>query len=205
MTLLCCFAHPDDAELWAGGTVHCHVNINQRVVIICFDTGEPERNKEAQKAAITLGVEKLTLLPRHQVWWQGSDDDLDKIINIIIDEKPTIILTHSFDDTHPEHSLMAKLVVKATIRAQDILNRKIQVYETSTYLGQTLNGLFTPTTFIDISEVWSKKELAIRHFITQMPETLLSFIDSQTRFYGSLCGVTRAEGFRRYPILGIAY
>ena len=202
MCLVTCFAHPDDAELWAGGAICLHSVSGVVGRIICFDTGEPERIREAEAAANTLGVERLTILPRMEKWWQGTESNLEDVIRLFRQDPPDVVVTHPLDDTHPEHVAAARLAIKAAIRVQDLTGQPIEVYESSTYLGRTTNGLFTPSTLIDVSAVWDRKVSALRCYRSQDPETLLSFIDAQTRFYGSLCGVNRAEGFRLYPLLG---
>lgn len=202
-TLMCCMAHPDDAELWAGGTLLLHRQIGVKIILVCFDTGEPERNRESEQAARLLDA-NLVILPRKDKWWLGSDDDLRRLTVLMNEERPRIVITHASDDTHPEHQLVHRLVVKAGIRHQDDCARHIQIYECAPYLGRTSAGLFCPDLFLDITDLWPRKLAAIRAFTSQNPDTNVAFIDGMSQFFGGLCGVERAEGFRRYPLLGLA-
>jgi len=203
-TLLCCLAHPDDAEIWMAGTILQHRNSNIRVIVVCFDTGEPERVLEAKRAAKLLDITQLIILPRNDLWWKGSNNDLERLIDIFTNEKPNVIITHSASDTHPEHQLINQLCVKATIRYQDNCCQEAQLYECSSYLGREQEKLFLPDIFIDITPYWEKKIKAISIYKSQNPEVSLGFINGVNHFYGGLCGVERAEGFRRYPLLGKA-
>lgn len=201
--LLAIFAHPDDAELWCGGTILRHRAFGIPASIVCFDTGEAERREEAARAAHHLDA-TCTILPRRESWWRGCDADLDALLAGVLAVQPKAILTHCADDTHPEHVLVAQMAVKAAIRAQDILGTAIEVYESSSYHGQMRSGLFQPTVFIDVDDVWDRKLAALQEFHSQTPAELIRFADAQSRFYGGLSGTGRAEGFRRFPLLGLA-
>ncbi len=200
-----CFAHADDAELWSGGTLCRHIAAGHEVTLAYFDTGEPARLVEAREAASVLGGARLTVLDRDEKWFRGADRDLDRLLRLISEVRPDLIVTHPTEDTHIEHVRVAELVSKATIRGQDMVGRPIWLYETSSYGGTTRAGLFSPDVLVDISDVWERKVEAIRCFRSQDPETLLQLVDAQTRFYGGLCGVQRAEGFRRVSVLGVAH
>lgn len=201
-TILVCFAHPDDAELWAGGTLLSSKSKKVKTISICFETHDKARSQECIKASKILNIDNQIFLSKKTDWWIIENEDLSKLIKYLIDFKPDVIITHPHDDLHPEHRLVFNLVVKATIVAGDNLQKNIKLLESSSYNGVTLNGLFQPTEFIDISDFWEDKLKAIHEYKTQIPEVLIKFIDSQTSFYGNLIKTKRAEGFRKHPVLG---
>ena len=201
-TVLACFAHPDDAELWAGGTLlRCKEN-QMDIVSICFETHDSLRTQECFKASKVINFDQLIFLSRKTNWWNIENDDLTKLIQLITDVSPDLILSHPNDDLHPEHRLVSNLVVKAIIVARDTIKKDIMLLESSSYNGLTLNGVFQPTEIIDITDYWDTKIKAVNEYQTQNPSELIRFIDSQSLFWGAIINTKRAEGFRQYPVLG---
>ena len=58
MRLMTVMAHPDEAELWCGGTLILHAEKGDKVRICMISyTAESSRGKEAQRAANQIGCE----------------------------------------------------------------------------------------------------------------------------------------------------
>ena len=201
-TILCILAHPDDAEIWAGGTLLKCIDNGYRVFSACFETQDPERTKECISSAGILGMEPPIFLAKKKNWWTIDDDDFKSAVKLITDIAPDLIITHPHNDIHPEHRLIASLAMKAAIVAGDRLHKGFEMLACSSYNGMTLDGLFNPSIFVDITSHWSRKIEAIGEYHTQDPPVSIRLTDAQTVFYGNLVGAKRAEGFMAIPILG---
>ena len=58
MRLTAVMAHPDDAEIWAGGTIRKHIERGDEALIIYMTALEDSvRGEEAKRGAAILGAE----------------------------------------------------------------------------------------------------------------------------------------------------
>lgn len=118
--LLFC-AHPDDAELCAGGTIKKLINNNCEVKVIVMTNGnvgngdinkkktESIRNKEMIDAA-ALGGFNVSCEDINDGEVLPSLDNRMKVIRAIREFKPDIIITHRSNDYHPDHRYTSMLV-----------------------------------------------------------------------------------------------
>jgi N-acetylglucosamine malate deacetylase 1 len=113
-------AHPDDVELHAGGTLVKMTSEGKKGVIVdmtradAATRGTPElRLQEAAKAGRILGIaERINLgLPDSQL--QVNPETILKVVKVIRQYRPKIILTHSQDDYHPDHVATCEIVKRA--------------------------------------------------------------------------------------------
>ena len=123
--VLAVVAHPDDAELLCAGTL-ARASEDGAAVGICVlcngDKGQPSkpiknliavRRKEMQSAAKLLGAELF----------QGGFSDATladgypwrlKLIDIIRQFKPTLVIAHAPEDYHPDHQAASKIAEAAS-------------------------------------------------------------------------------------------
>src|SRR5271156_3878354 len=117
MDYLIIAAHPDDAEVSAGGTIAALKAQGASVGILDLTSGEPTpfgtpeiRRRETEAASAILGVD-----------WRGHlglpnrplTADLDarrQLAGMIRQLKPRFLLTHYWDDAHPDHVAASALV-----------------------------------------------------------------------------------------------
>jgi N-acetylglucosamine malate deacetylase 1 len=124
LDVLAVFAHPDDAELLAGGSLARSVDRGDRVGILDLTRGEMGsrgsaelRQKEALQAANTLGV---PLRRNAELEDAGLVDSLESrlhLAGLIRELKPTVIVTHWMQSRHPDHAAAARLVSNASFLA----------------------------------------------------------------------------------------
>ncbi len=203
-------AHPDDAELSMAGTIAKMTANNFKVGIIDFTKGElgtrgtPEiRKEEARKAGdiLKISVRENLSIPDGNV--SDNQENLMKVITVIRKYKPKIIFAPYFNDRHPDHIDVSKLVKRAMF--QTGLN-KVETFDNGTaqtsfrpahlyYYMQTYT--FEPSFIIDISDSYETKMKAVRAYESQFfdpkskePETFISkpnfvsYIESRAHFYG---------------------
>ncbi|WP_136465354.1 bacillithiol biosynthesis deacetylase BshB1 [Flagellimonas onchidii] len=216
-------AHPDDAELGAGGTIAKEVSLGKKVGIVDLTRGElgtrgfaEIRDTEAAKAAKILGVEVRENMEFADGFFVNDKKHQLELIKIIRKYRPEIVLCNAVDDRHIDHPKGSKLVsdacflsglVKIDTKLEGDENwqeawRPKQVY----HFIQWKN--LKPDFVLDVSGFIDKKTEAIMAYSSQFydpnsnePETPISsknFIDSvnyRARDLGRMVGVEHAEGF----------
>lgn len=214
-------AHPDDIELSCGGTVAKMVRDGRRVALLDLTQGElgtrgsrEIRAKEAEEAATILGIaERRTLdIPDGNI--EVSQENLRKVITVIRDLRPSMLIIPHSEERHPDHVRAHRLCKEAwfyaglkniptthnghaqTAHRPDVCFEFMQWFE------------FVPSFILDVSETWETKLSAIRAFASQFhdanskePQTKLShpgfleLIEVRSRYYGERIGVRHGEAF----------
>ena len=113
-------AHPDDAELGAGGTIAKEVSRGKKVGIVDLTRGElgtrgsaDIRDKEAAKAAKILGIAVRENMEFADGFFVNDREHQMELIKIIRRYKPEIVLCNAVDDRHIDHPKGSKLVSDA--------------------------------------------------------------------------------------------
>ncbi len=117
--LLVVVAHPDDAELMFGGTIHNYINENNEVYEIVVTDGSSwcrgdfinekklisQRKKECLESGKKLGINKIHFLD----FKDGRitpEKICDKLVETIKKINPTIIATHGPFEGHHDHEIV---------------------------------------------------------------------------------------------------
>lgn len=224
-------AHPDDAELGAGGTIALEVARGKTVGIIDLTRGElgtrgnaDIRAAEAKKAADILRLALRENLELEDGFIFNTKENQFKVIEILRKYRPELVLCNAVEDRHIDHAKASELVSHACFLSglvkiatkypgedawQDAW-RPANVYH---YI-QWKN--LKPDVLVDISEHIEQKMEAVSAYTSQFfdpesnaPETPISsknFKDSiryRARDLGRLAGVGYAEGFtvERLPLV----
>jgi LmbE family N-acetylglucosaminyl deacetylase len=197
MLLLTLLAHPDDAELWAGGTLCKHRRRGDEVVCLTFFEHTPGRMAECRQAATLLGLDE----PRFLGTAAYTMPRIDLVLEELDGQVPDVVITHWHQDTHLEHRLCSEMSL-ALVHHWKRYNKKTPLLlMCSTYFmrGQTS---FDPDIIVDIDEVAAVKERAVRAYASQKVEHLLGDVDAQAALLGARISCRRAEGFMEYPLFG---
>ncbi|MGM0432901.1 MAG: PIG-L deacetylase family protein, partial [Spirochaetota bacterium] len=129
MNILAVGCHPDDLEVSCFGTLAkysraghkvtaCHVtNGNLGHVEIQPDKLREIRNKEAEKAAAVIGADSVTLDISDLSVDSMSDELNKKMVQVIRDVEPDVIITHTRQDYMRDHIEAGKLAFKASFHA----------------------------------------------------------------------------------------
>lgn len=196
MNILGIFAHPDDMELWAGGTVLLHADAGDRITLIVFYELTPVRIAELHAAwqGVPVEIRLEPTAPYTPIRHDATSDALG--------HPPDVVLTHWNRDVHIEHRLAfehAALFCHASKRYQ---KRTPVLLMTTTYYGKGDGESFDPSIIVDVSSTIERKQRAIAQHVSQNPDHLLADVDSQNRLLGARIGVRHAEGFDEYPLFG---
>ncbi len=219
--------HPDDVELSCSGTIAKHIAFGKKVGILDLTQGElgtrgnaELRTKEANDAAIILGVSFRTQLNLKDCFFENNEENQKKIIEIIRKHQPEIILCNAISDRHPDHGRASKLVSDSSfysglIKIETHSDNKIQkAWRPKAVYHYIQDQYIHPDFVIDISDFIDIKHKAIMAYSSQFynpssnePETPISSkhfiesVNSKMSILGRDIGVKFAEGFtvNRYP------
>jgi N-acetylglucosamine malate deacetylase 1 len=192
-SVLAVMAHPDDAELWAGGTLALHAR--DAAVTIAIPRHEPARMAEAEAGAALLGA-RLHIL--------DAPATAGPVRDLITRTRPDVVITHPIADVHPDHRHIAATVLAALPEAVIATGRPHRVYTTDTYNSLTLNGPLHAAVIVDITATFHVKEQALAtHDGTQPVTTHFGPMAATLgRLWGSRIGTRYGEAFTPVPVLG---
>lgn len=216
--VLAVVAHPDDAELLCAGTL-ARAAADGAVIGICVlcqgDKGQTDpptsnlkelRRTEMQRSADLLGAELHHAdVPDGQLF-----DDLPTrmtLINILRAFRPTLVLSHSIEDYHADHSAAGTLTRAASwfCASPGHVTDHAAVAQPPELWSMdhvNLDG-FNPHFLIDISAHVDLKKEMLRCHASQLNRAgqsefapLRSLMERQYSMRGAQAGVMAAEAFR---------
>ncbi|MBP1994714.1 PIG-L deacetylase family protein [Paenibacillus eucommiae] len=226
MNVLAICAHPDDAEIWCGGTLAKYALRGDKVTIAISTNGEvgsptlPKeeiaeiRRKEAQEAADIIGAELI---------WMGYPDEFlfDReetrltFIDVMRQAQADVVLTHYPQDLYnPDHTITGQIandVAIMTTVPNIVTNHPPIAKIPVVYFIETLAGLnFHPEEYVDITDTIEIKQKMLAKHESQVGDWLkdqygsnaAEMVEIISRFRGIQSGVRYAEGFIRakaYP------
>jgi len=173
-------AHPDDCEMFMGGTILKMKALGYRVGICDLTRGEAgtygsslSRKKELDKAGQLMGLDtRLTLdLPDGNV--RNTEDNRLQIIEVIRRLRPELVF--SFADLtmrHPDHYHCGEIVRESVYLAGlEKISTHSPAFRPSSFVGfPELVMTQRPDFVIDISDFWEKRQEVIRCFHTQVTQ-----------------------------------
>lgn len=196
--LIAIYAHPDDAEIWSGGTIAKWVQNGGKAKIVCFSK-EIIRTEEAVAGAKILGSDIIVLKKAHTI----SSINIESVSKLIEKFNPHIVITHYYADSHPRHRNVFEIVSNAIIHNR-IKNGNPELFLcANTYNEIGINGTFNPNVYIDISDYLDVKLTAIEQHKSQPYDMWKNMVVTQDTALGArLSKIKYAEGFIQIPILG---
>jgi LmbE family N-acetylglucosaminyl deacetylase len=198
--VLAIYAHPDDAEIWAGGTLLAHRAAGDRIAICVLTHADSPRASEARRGAGVLGAQLYHLAFRDRAL-RHEPQAIDAVADVLHAEQPDLIVTHWEGDSHPDHATTWRITQSAILLAE--AERRLQMlYWSDTYNGAGAGSIFMPDCLVDVSDLWDAKLATIRMHQSQDPEYYIEMTNRQCAAHGARVGVPRAEAFRLVPFFG---
>jgi LmbE family N-acetylglucosaminyl deacetylase len=220
--VLTVFAHPDDAETMAGGTLLKWAKEGHAITMCLITDGDKgtsdpddtpqavvaRRRAEQERAAarlkatvITLGYEDGVLQPT-----LGLRRDLVRVMrqvrpNVVVANDPTVWFRHGQYINHPDHRAAGQAAIEALYPAvkkasifPELLTEGHQPHVVEeVWLGPT----DAPDIFVDISDVFDEKIALICDHASQFPpEATRAAFARIAREAGAPRGLQLAESFR---------
>ena len=222
--VLCMVAHPDDAEIMAGGTLIKLVDQGYRVGIIDFTCGEmstrgtpQEREQEAACAAKVMGVQVRENLHFPDAFVESTVANRRPVIEAIRRYRPRLIITSDLNTRNPDHSHVARLV------RESAFNAGLVKYDTGKKRHRPDKILYAmeyfeaePSFAVNIAARWERKMQALACHQSQLfnpgyqgENTYISSnqfirdIESRFRYWGAKIHCDYAEVFRIETLLEI--
>ncbi len=201
MNILAIGAHADDVELGCGGSLlkwgheGCKITIyiatdsaysapDGKIVRSC-DEAEKEASESAEKIGAKLIIDSFKCFEL-----DFSEPLNARLVALIKEEEPDLVLTHWHGDTHPDHQAIAKATLHSSKHTHSVL-----MYMSNWYLG---TEPFDSRIFVDISETFDGKRELITIFGSENDRTdgdWMKYIRERSENMGRSCGVKYAEGF----------
>ena len=216
MKVLAIGAHPDDIEVSCAGTLAkcvkrgdqvtvCHVaNGNMGHVVIDPAALREIRIGEAKKAGALAGIKVITA-DIGDLLLNGSDlIQRDMIMEIIRQEKPELIITHSPTDYMPDHVAVSKLVFDAVFcTSVPHYGSNPATALTPLFYMDNLAGMnFLPTEYVDITDTFETKLQMLECHESQMKWMrdhdhidFADFVRTCAKFRGLQSNCAYAEAF----------
>ena len=200
MKLLAVMSHPDDAEVWAGGTLAKYVGRGHSAHIVVMTYGDGDRRgSEAREGARRLGC-TLELFGHKDAYLRDTDSAADQILGVLIRENPQVLIVHNPDDTHPDHEASFRIASRALILWYVSPHRPSvipSVFAANSYQGMGKSGPLALDTYVNITTTWDKKAHAMEAHGSQVPENWIGAYRRAAEVLGAGLGWGMAEGFRR--------
>jgi bacillithiol biosynthesis deacetylase BshB1 len=213
-------AHPDDAEIGAGGMIAQEVRLGRKVMICDLTAGEMSSNgnailrrAEALASSEVLGVSERLCLGFPDRGLRECEDQISEIVRVIREFRPRVVFTPWHGDDHPDHVHATRLVRAA------VLNARLRRYgSTEPWIVERVWEYFIhemppSPLFLRLNEEDGiVKQKALRCYVSQFQEGedtmstrlqgLPLRLELRDRYAGSRVGAPWAEGFWQIEPLG---
>jgi LmbE family N-acetylglucosaminyl deacetylase len=200
--ILAIFAHPDDETFGCGGTLALHAEAGHSVGALSLTCSDADRGPELRAAAESLGIEEPI------IFQEGSIDPTPelsrRVSDVIVDRRPTVVITHLPFDYHREHRAAHGLVKEAvewaghtTTYSEPWVVERLLLMEVNTLIP-------SPHIVVDVSEAWPRKEAAIEAYGSQLAKFqwgfYQDFMEKKAELRGVQGGCGYAEAFLVEPL-----
>lgn len=214
-SILVVASHPDDEVIGCGGTIAMHTAAGDQVAVIFMTNGESSRgeavsdnitsrNKDCEEALKVLGIKNVMKFDYpDNMMDQVPLLDVTKSIEIAIDKfKPSIIYTHFSEDLNVDHRITHQAVITACRPQSWSPVKSIFLFEvlSATEWNSNSKSKFNPNKFVDISDFWSTKLLALNKYSKELrpfPHSRnIKTIEALSIYRGATVGLNQAEAFQ---------
>jgi len=202
MKVLAIGAHFDDVELGCGGTLARHARAGDDVyVYVATVSGfanhynQTVRSSEvalaeAREAMKVLGVKELICGQFKTLEVEFIDALNVEILRIVEQKKIDLVLSHWPNDIHHDHQAVGRASIHGCRHVpRQLLYRSNWYHSTADFRGNF---------YVDITETWDAKKLAIQAHASELARTgnrWIRFFENEAENAGQRIGVHYAEVF----------
>jgi bacillithiol biosynthesis deacetylase BshB1 len=221
--------HPDDVELFCGGTLIRLAEQGHTTAVVDLTRGEKashgtpeERAREADAAAAELGLRFRDQLGLPDTELAPVPAQIARVVEVLRRRRPEIVLAPWIEDRHPDHAAAGALVARAVMFAgvRRFAPEAGPRFAPRQLLYYAMRHRMTPSFIVDTSPVATRKAAAIACHASQLlrrdgagpgdaDPTLISApgaiaaIEARDRYYGSMIGKSHGEPLRSPAALGL--
>lgn len=216
-------AHPDDVEVFMGGTVAKLTEKGLRVLLVDLCSGEPARHapagvraEQAARAAEILGADRTTLGFQDRLILDTPDCRMD-VAERIRRHRPRFVFTSEGCGVHPDHKAVTEIVTNAVFYARlpkwgDVSGGERLAASNPHEIERLFFGhcrMESPWPHfdfaVDVTTTYDRKLDALAAYEAVFSGDQAELLDrygAEDRYVGSLVGVRYAEPFKaRSPLL----
>ena len=213
-------AHPDDAEIGCGGALALAAREGLSVGVADLTEGEratrgtpADRATEREEATRCLGLSERIALRLPDGELGRLRQAVARVVEVIRDTRPRIVLAPHGVDRHPDHEAAARLVRQACFDAGLSGVGSGALHRPAHQFSYMAHSPFDPSFVVDISSVWEQKKAAVASYRSQFspdgggPATALSdgdfleLLEVRSRWFGAMIGERHGEPFHcRGPV-----
>ncbi|GIX04526.1 MAG: bacillithiol biosynthesis deacetylase BshB1 [Planctomycetaceae bacterium] len=203
-------AHPDDAEIGAGGTIISCLQQGLRVGVLDLTNGEPtprgtveRRAAETQAATRVLGLTWRGQLDLPNRCLQPTLEARHHVAGVIRLLRPHVVMLHYWEDAHPDHVAACELgeasCFWAKLTRSDLAGKPHRVQQVWYYFSIHLRQHVMPACVIDISAHFDLKMQAVGCYHSQFGEasrdgtSVFDDLRDRARYWGWTIGVRYGE------------
>lgn len=208
--------HPDDVEIGCSGTLIHLIDEGYRVGIVeltnaVLSTGGDSiiRNAEAEASRLVMGAQKRFQMNMKEGALFLNTENIYRLVSLIRETRPYLVLIPYFDDRHPDHSAASQLMRAACFWSGVSKYGDNQAPHRPHRLVYYFLHWEGPISFIvDTSATFDRKLQAIRtyhsQFLTMPSDRSMTYISrpeflekiiNRARNYGSQIGAEYGEAF----------
>jgi N-acetylglucosamine malate deacetylase 1 len=203
LKILVAGGHPGDPECGCAGTVIRYRQLGHQVVLLYLNRGEGFcggasldrcaviRTSEAQAACRILDA-RAVFAGQYDGRAIVDAPHYEAFARLLEAESPDVVFAHWPIDRHRDHRALSLLTLDAWLNH----GRKFAFYYYEV-AGDTM--MFSPTEYVDISAVESRRRSACFAHASQQPEKWYPQQVEITRRRGAESGFAQAEAFLRHP------
>lgn len=229
LDVLAIVAHPDDAEISAGGTLLKLIADGRRCGVVDMTRGELgtrgtaiTRDEEAAEASRRMGLAVRENLGLADGFFRDDEATQRRIIEAIRAWRPQVVITNAPSDRHPDHGRAGRMVAEACFYAglpkiETSRNGSIQqAWRPKNVFHMIQDYYHQPDFVIDVKPFWEKKMEVLRSYKTQFydpssnePTTPISgqeffdYLHARCTDFGRPAGYELAEGFLHSRLSGV--
>ena len=221
--------HPDDVELFCGGTLIRLAELGHTTGVADLTRGEKashgtpeERAREAEAASAELGIAFRDQLGLPDTEIAVAPPHIVRVVEELRRRRPEIVLAPWVEDRHPDHAAAAALIARAVMFAgiRNFAPDAGPRFVPRQLLYYALRHRMPPSFIVDTSQAAARKARAIACYASQLVRrsdagpgdadpTLMSApgaaaaIEARDRYYGSMIGTSHGEPLRSPAALGL--
>ena len=221
--------HPDDVELFCGGTLIRLAELGHITAVADLTRGEKashgtpeERARETEAASAELGIAFRDNLGLPDTELAATPAQVTAVVAELRRRRPELVLAPWLEDRHPDHAAAGSLVARAVMFA-GVRNYAPEAgarFVPRQLLYYAMRHRMTPSFIVDTSAAAARKARAIACYASQLARrggagpgdadpTLISApgaiaaIEARDRYYGSMIGASHGEPLRSAAVLGL--
>ena len=204
--------HPDDVELFCGGTMLVAAAQGLSTAIVDMSDGELSTNGDAARRArerdaasdlMGLTARRSLSLPDGAL---GMDEShRGAVVAALRELRPRLVLAPFGDNRHPDHAAAARLVGDACFLAGLRRYGSGQPHRPTRVYRYMLHQPFEPTVVVDVGTVWQSRRELLRVYESQVslgaddePTALndgrfVAMLEARSVHFGAMVGIDHGE------------